>query len=82
MIVNYRLIMISEIFCQGTHNEMVRSVLKRSSTFNVTQSPLVSTVLENTNIVWSPGQGRTFTLQLELTVPEQLITYPLQKSEI
>lgn len=37
----------------------------------------VSTTLKNTQIVWSPGQGDTFTLQLEITVPEQLITYPL-----
>ncbi|XP_065914285.1 transmembrane protein 231-like [Dysidea avara] len=35
----------------------------------------VSTMLTNIHDVWSSGQGNTFTLQLEITVPEQIVIY-------
>lgn len=68
--------MTSETFFLGIHNVMVRLVFKEVLFVYCHTSLLVSTVLENTHIVWSPGQGNTFTLQLEITVPEQIILYP------
>lgn len=69
--------MTSGTSCPAIQNEMVRSRIFLHSF--VTRHPIVSTVLENTHIVWTPGQGDTFTLQVEMTVPKQLIIYPLQK---
>jgi len=37
-------------------------------------------MLTNVHDVWNSGQGSTFTLQLEITVPEQIVIYPLNNS--